>query len=301
MMRAPRLRWFGLVLAVCALTAAAVGPALVAAPGAAGTPAPQAQDDAGPAARPAAAAGNAAPASSPSIDDDAAAATPGAPAADGDMLADAANSYAFLFPVANATLGSVVGRFGDPRDGGRRTHLGVDIAAPVGTPVLAPVAGTVERTGSGGAGGRVIWLREAGADRVYYFAHLNAVDVRAGQRVAAGARLGTVGVTGNAAGTVPHLHFAVYENRSVLDPWWFLAAAERLAGRPAEVERLAAATSMRTRLNGAAVRSAPGRGVTLAVLPRHQAVTVLARVDGHYRVRYRGREGYVADWLLEAP
>jgi murein DD-endopeptidase MepM/ murein hydrolase activator NlpD len=124
--------------------------------------------------------------------------------------------------------------------------------------------------------------------------------VRAGQRVDAGARLGTVGVTGNAAGTVPHLHFAVHEGQHVVDPWWFLVAAERLAGQPARVEPLDGPPSMHTRLAGAALRSAPGRGATVAVLPRHQAVTVVARVEGYYRVRYQGREGYVADWLLAA-
>jgi peptidoglycan LD-endopeptidase LytH len=288
----PRLRWFGLVLAVCGL-AAAVRPALVPAAGEDGAPTSHAEDDPGAPSPPDASAGNSAAATSPATG-------VATPTETERTPGNAVESHTFVFPVAGARLTSVVGRFGDPRDGGRRRHLGVDIAAPIGMPVLAPVAGTVERTGSGGAGGRTVWLRESGADRVYYFAHLDAVDVRAGQRVDAGARLGTVGTTGNAAGTVPHLHFSVHEGRHVLDPWWFLVAAERMAGNPAEVELLDTPPSMRTRLPGAALRSAPGRGATVAVLPRHQAVAVLARVEGYYRVRYQGREGYVADWLLQA-
>jgi peptidoglycan LD-endopeptidase LytH len=224
----------------------------------------------------------------------------GLPADDGSS-AEETHAPTFLFPVAEAGLGSVVGRFGDPRDGGRRTHLGVDIAAPIGTPVVAPVAGIVERTGSGGAGGRAVWLRESGADRVYYFAHLDAIHVQAGQRVSAGHRLGTVGISGNAAGTVPHLHFTVHEGSSVLDPWWFLVSAVRLAEGPEDAAATDAARPMRTRLPGAALRSGPGRGITVAVLPRGQSVTVLGHAGGYSRVRFRGREGYVADWLLEAP
>jgi murein DD-endopeptidase MepM/ murein hydrolase activator NlpD len=292
-----RLRLLGLLLAVCALAAAA-RPALMAAPGDDATPTSHTDD--APAAT-----------TSPTADADANATAAG-PTTAADAVAPAVTDAeeppspasatdAFLFPVAGGRLSSVIGRYGDPRDGGRRRHLGVDIAAPMGMPVLAPVAGTVERTGSGGAGGRTVWLREAGADRVYYFVHLDAVDVRAGQRVDAGARLGSVGITGNAAGTVPHLHFAVHEGRHVVDPWWFLVAAERLAGHSARVEPLDEPPSMRTRLPGAALRTAPGRGATVAVLPRHQAVTVVSRVEGYYRVRYQGREGYIADWLLAAP
>jgi peptidoglycan LD-endopeptidase LytH len=200
----------------------------------------------------------------------------------------------FVFPVAGHDQSHVISRFGDPRDGGRRPHLGIDIAAPVGTPVLAPVSGVVERTGRWGAGGRVVWLREAGSDRRYYFAHLDAIGVAPGQRVAAGYPIGTVGTTGNAVGTRPHLHFAVHERRDVLDPWAFVAAAG-----PGHAAAADAATLMRTRLAGAALRSAAGAGHALAVLSRHQQVTVLGKAGGYYRVHYRGRTGYIAEWLLE--
>jgi murein DD-endopeptidase MepM/ murein hydrolase activator NlpD len=209
-----------------------------------------------------------------------------------------AHDAAFIFPVAGRDAGSVISRFGEPRDGGRRRHLGIDIAAPIGTPVLAPVAGTVDRVASGGAGGRVVWLREAGAHRLYYFAHLDAIHVTRGQRVRAGEQLGTVGTTGNAAGTVPHLHFAVHEGRDILDPWTFAAGAALPASADAAVDD-SAREVMRTRLAGAALRAAPGRGATIAVLRRHETVTILGTAHGSYHVRVRGREGYVADWLLE--
>ncbi|CAN5655462.1 hypothetical protein BH23GEM9_BH23GEM9_22950 [soil metagenome] len=209
-----------------------------------------------------------------------------------------AGNAAFIFPVAGHDTRSVISRFGEPRDGGRRRHLGIDIAAPMGTPVLAPVSGTVHRVAHGGTGGRVVWLREAGADRLFYFAHLDAIHVTRGQRVRAGERLGTVGMTGNAVGTVPHLHFAVHEGRDILDPWTFASSAAASASAGAAVEG-GGHEVMRTRLAGAALRTAPGRGATIAVLRLHETVTILGTAHGSHHVRVRGREGYLADWLLE--
>jgi peptidoglycan LD-endopeptidase LytH len=209
----------------------------------------------------------------------------------------AAADVAFSFPVAGHTLGSVISHFGDPRDGGRRPHLGIDIAAPVGTAVVAPAAGTVERVGEYPAGGRVVWLRADSGRLLYYFAHLDTILVRRGQRLRAGETLGTVGQTGNAIGTRPHLHFAVHEGRNILDPWSVLAAAGQ--GTAGSTAPDAAGPMLRTRMAGAALRTAPGGGRTVAVLPRHQNVIVLDSVAGSVRVRYRNHEGYVAAWLLE--
>jgi hypothetical protein len=207
------------------------------------------------------------------------------------------SNVAFSFPVAGHTLGSVISHFGDPRDGGRRPHLGIDIAAPVGTAVVAPVAGTVERVGEYPAGGRVVWLRADSGRLLYYFAHLDTILVRRGQRLRAGETLGTVGQTGNAVGTRPHLHFAVHEGRNILDPWSVLAAAGQ--GIAGSADTGTAGPTLRTRMAGAALRTAPGGGRTVAVLPRHQNVIVLDSVAGSVRVRYRNHEGYVAAWLLE--
>jgi murein DD-endopeptidase MepM/ murein hydrolase activator NlpD len=209
-----------------------------------------------------------------------------------------AAAAAFAFPVAGHDLASVVSRFGDARDGGRRIHLGVDIAALTGTPVVAPEAGTVDRVENSRTGGLAVWLRADAAERRYYFAHLHTIAVTRGQRLTAGDTIGTVGQTGNAAGTVPHLHLAVHEGPHVLDPWWFLVAALRppVARDPGEA---AVGMRMRTRVDGAAIRSAPGAGRVLAVLPRNADVTVLDRVGDYLRVRADRAEGYVAEWVLQ--
>ncbi|MFD6274766.1 peptidoglycan DD-metalloendopeptidase family protein [Streptomyces sp. NPDC060209] len=84
-------------------------------------------------------------------------------------------------------------------------HTGQDFAAPSGTPVVAVRGGTIEwSNGGGGAYGQWIGLH-ADNGHVYTYCHLSARQVKQGQAVKAGQRLGKVGTTGNSTG--PHLHF----------------------------------------------------------------------------------------------
>jgi len=202
---------------------------------------------------------------------------------------------ALVFPVANRGLRDVVSRIGDPRDGGRRRHRGVDIAAPRGTAVLAVADGTIHQVDVTPLGGRVIWLREEGSGRLHYYAHLDRVMVRAGQKVVAGSQLGTVGNTGNAVHTSPHLHYAIHENGFVLDPMSVLGGRAP-AARPSLPP---GAGWARTRLAGAALKSSTRGGLTLMTLQRNERVEVLGTTGRFARVRYRGQVGYIARWLLQ--
>lgn len=85
-----------------------------------------------------------------------------------------------------------------------RAHKGVDYGAPTGTPVRAVGDGTVEYAGRQNGYGNMVELRHAN-NRSTLYAHLSRIDVRRGQRVEQGQRLGAVGATGWATG--PHLHF----------------------------------------------------------------------------------------------
>lgn len=96
-----------------------------------------------------------------------------------------------------------VSGYGDPRGGGRR-HEGVDLAAPRGTPVVANVSGFFKRS-SGPRGGHAYYL-EGDDGVVYYGAHLSEY-VGSNRWVRLGEAIGRVGTSGNAKGTVPHLHF----------------------------------------------------------------------------------------------
>ena len=116
-----------------------------------------------------------------------------------------------VFPVRGIDPASVADTFTAPR-GASRIHNAVDIMAPRGTPVVAVADGTVEQTGTGGAGGIAVYQRDATGRYAYYYAHLDklAEGVEAGRPVRAGDVLGYVGTTGNAPPGAPHLHFAIY-------------------------------------------------------------------------------------------
>ncbi|NBX54778.1 MAG: M23 family peptidase [Betaproteobacteria bacterium] len=96
-----------------------------------------------------------------------------------------------------------------------RAHLGVDYAAPTGTPVRSVGDGVVEAAGQQGGYGNVVTLSHRNGHKTVY-AHLSRIDVRVGQSVSQGQTLGAVGATGWATG--PHLHFEFRVNGKHQDP-----------------------------------------------------------------------------------
>ena len=131
------------------------------------------------------------------------------------------------FPVKGKNSRAISSFFGDPRDGGTREHHGVDIFAPRHTPVLAPSNSSVTRVGEGDTGGRYVWLYDSERSMNLYFAHLETQDVLRGDQVKAGQQIGTVGNTGNARYTPPHLHFGIY-SRGPIDPFYFIAETDTI-------------------------------------------------------------------------
>jgi murein DD-endopeptidase MepM/ murein hydrolase activator NlpD len=97
----------------------------------------------------------------------------------------------------------------------RRPHLGVDYAAPTGTPVTATGDGLVASAGWDGGFGRCLRIRHANGYETLY-SHLSRIDVRRGQRVSQGARIGAVGSTGLATG--PHLDYRMRRDGRFIDP-----------------------------------------------------------------------------------
>jgi murein DD-endopeptidase MepM/ murein hydrolase activator NlpD len=112
-------------------------------------------------------------------------------------------SGGMVCPVAGAS--SYSDTYGAARSGGR-SHEGVDLIAPAGTPLVAVVSGSVE-FGSSPLGGNSLWLH--GSDgNAYFYAHLSGFE-GSSRDVSQGEVIGYVGSTGNANGT-NHLHFEVH-------------------------------------------------------------------------------------------
>jgi len=137
-------------------------------------------------------------------------------------VANVPHPEAPLCPVRGAGKFDFSNSYGAPREG-LRSHAGNDIFAKRGTPVVAGVDGRI-RTVSGGRAGLGYYLD--GVDGVtYYGAHMNELRVKEGQSVKRGEVLGTVGTTGNAHGTPPHLHFEVKPGGGAsIDPYSLLRA-----------------------------------------------------------------------------
>lgn len=139
-------------------------------------------------------------------------------------MADA--PVALPVPVAGVSFRQIANTYGAPR-GSTRKHEGLDIFAKRGTPVLSATEGMVTRVGTNRLGGNVVWVLGPGGQR-HYYAHLDTqADLSAGDRVAVGTELGTVGDTGNARGTPPHLHYGVYATGGAINPYPLLKEGAR--------------------------------------------------------------------------
>ena len=139
-----------------------------------------------------------------------------------------------------------------------RAHLGVDYGAPTGTPVRSVGEGVVDFAGVQGGYGNVVQLRHSG-DRTTLYAHLSRIDVKKGQRVEQGQRIGAVGATGWATG--PHLHFEFRVNGQHQDPLVIAKSSETVSLDAAQRPRfLQQAQMLRTQLEVAEdLRGLPGR------------------------------------------
>ncbi len=106
----------------------------------------------------------------------------------------------------------------DPIHGQPRMHKGLDLAAPMGTPIHVVRPGTVTFAGPSGGHGNFI-IVDHGGGVVTRYAHCSTIGVTEGQRVDQNDVIGAVGSTGHSTG--PHLHFEVYLNGAAVDPLQF--------------------------------------------------------------------------------
>lgn len=133
----------------------------------------------------------------------------------------------YLFPVSGGKNNDAQSLWGAKRDGGKRSHEGIDIFAKRGTPVIATVEGRITSSGDKGLGGKQVWLRDTKRGQSLYYAHLDSIAPIINYKVMAGDTLGFVGNTGNARTTAPHLHFGIYQRYGgAINPYYFIKQNE---------------------------------------------------------------------------
>ena len=124
-----------------------------------------------------------------------------------------------------------------------RPHLGVDYAAPRGTPVQSVAAGVVLRAGRSGASGNMVHVRHSGGYETMYL-HLSRIAVKKGARVAQGQLVGNVGSTGLSTG--PHLDFRIRHHGKPVNP----AKVIFPPGNPVQASQFARFAALRDRYVG---------------------------------------------------
>lgn len=202
------------------------------------------------------------------------------------------------FPVKDKNSRSISSFFGDPRDGGSREHHGVDIFAARHTPVLAPSNASVTRVGEGEVGGRYVWLYDSKRSMYLYFAHLETREVERGDQISAGEQIGTVGNTGNAKYTPPHLHFGIYRNGPI-DPYHFIAETDTV---PEDIlgDTLLLGEWAQSRQEALMKSSPLVSGEFSDTLENQSRITITALTGKLYRVQLPdGSSGYIAENQVE--
>lgn len=126
----------------------------------------------------------------------------------------------------NAAYGTPFGKKGSMWSSGR--HTGLDFPAKTGTKVVAVDNGTVKSVQSGGPYGKHVLVNHSGGLASLY-AHMSAMVAKAGDGIKAGARIGSVGATGNVTG--PHLHLEARLNGKTVDPMNYLASSGEVGGK----------------------------------------------------------------------
>jgi murein DD-endopeptidase MepM/ murein hydrolase activator NlpD len=139
-----------------------------------------------------------------------------------DLLQKAMLSIPAFLPTSNFSFTSGFGYRYDPFNGGTALHSGVDMAGPVGTPIMASADGVIVKAGWANGYGNLVEI-DHGRGLTTRYGHLSAINVSIGDRVTQGNQVGAMGSTGRSTGS--HLHYEVRINGAAVNPMPFLEAA----------------------------------------------------------------------------
>lgn len=138
-------------------------------------------------------------------------------------------------PVEGVRLTSDFGMRWHPVVGGRRAHKGVDLAGPIGTPVLATADGVISKAEWFSSYGLYVAIEHGGALQTRY-GHMSRLNVAAGERVQKGDVIGFIGSTGRSTG--PHLHYEVRVSGQAVNPVPYMQADQFRVAHGAAAARL---------------------------------------------------------------
>ncbi len=208
----------------------------------------------------------------------------------------------YRFPVAGARNTNIQSFWGANRDGGRRSHEGIDIFASRGTPVIAVTDGYVTSTGERGLGGKQVWLRDQKRNQSLYYAHLDSIAIEGRRSVNVGDTIGFVGNSGNARTTPPHLHFGIYKRyRGAIDPLHFVFQFDEpnfeLPGRIPEASNFVT-TGIANLRN---LPASSGNSGIIGNLKARDTITVLGKAKDWYHIRTMDRQAAFIHESLIAP
>lgn len=208
----------------------------------------------------------------------------------------------YWFPVAGAKNTNIQSYWGANRDGGRRSHEGIDIFASRGTPVIAVTDGYITSAGERGLGGKQVWIRDRKRNQSLYYAHLDSIAVEDRKNVKVGDTIGFVGNTGNARTTPPHLHFGIYKSyRGAIDPLHFVFQFD---DPNFELPGIIPETSNFTTTGIVNLRELPGTARNSGIIGNLNArdtVTVLGKASDWYHIRTKDRQAAFIHESLIAP
>lgn len=204
----------------------------------------------------------------------------------------------YTFPVVSQGNNAVRSSWGADRDGGRRSHEGIDIFASRGTPVIAATEGRVSYTGNKGLGGKQVWLQDRERGISLYYAHLDSIIASAGMKVAPGDTLGLVGNTGNARTTPPHLHFGIYEGyQGAVDPMPYVYISKKPELDTTSFQSFS--NNLLITTGTANLRSSPAtNSIVLDQAEPNDSLRLLGKTQNWFHIRKNGKSAFIHESLV---